>query len=256
MNERLQKILSRAGVASRRKAEELILSGVVRVNGKVITELGTKADLERDHIKVNNKLLHAPGRLVYLALNKPDGYVTTMSDPEGRKTVMELIRGVKERVFPVGRLDFHSEGLLLLTNDGEFTNRITSAGTKLNKTYVVKATGMLTEAQEEKFKTGVWVHGRKTAPCELKLLQRADNPWYEVQLMEGRQNQIRLMFRHFDYHVEKLKRVRIGFLRLDTKPGEFRHLDPKELARFKKALKMEAPRAREDDDNSAIVKER
>lgn len=239
--ERLQKLLAQAGVASRRKAEELILEGRVRVNGKVIVELGTKADLMRDHIKVDNKLLHAPKRMVYLALNKPDGYVTTMSDPEGRHTVMELIRGVKERVFPVGRLDYHSDGLLLLTNDGEFANRITAAGTKVNKTYVVKINGMLSEEQEEHFRTGVPLHGRRTAPCELKLLKKADNAWYEVQLIEGRQNQIRLMFRYFGFLVEKLRRVRIAFFKLDVKPGEFRHLTPKEIGRFRKMLKLEDP---------------
>jgi 23S rRNA pseudouridine2605 synthase len=241
--ERLQKILSRAGVSSRRKAEELILEGRVRVNGKVITELGTKADLDRDHIKVDNKLLHAPKNKVYLALNKPDGYVTTVSDPEGRRTVMDLMRGVKERVFPVGRLDYHSDGLILMTNDGEFANRITAASTKVNKTYVVKVNGSLTTEQEETFRTGVPLFGRRTAPCELKLLKKADNAWYEVQLIEGRQNQIRLMFRSFGLLVEKLRRVRIAFLKLDVKPGEFRHLEPKEIARFRKMLKLEEPEA-------------
>ena len=131
--ERLQKILSRAGVASRRKAEELIKEGLVRVNGTVVTELGTKADLDVDHIKVSGKLLHPPRSLVYLALNKPMGYVTTMSDPEGRKTVVELMRGVKERVYPVGRLDYASEGLLLMTNDGDFANAITAAKSQMPK---------------------------------------------------------------------------------------------------------------------------
>lgn len=249
--ERLQKILSRAGVASRRKAEELILEGRVRVNGKVVVELGTKADLDRDHIKVDNKLLQKPRRMVYLALNKPDGYVTTMADPEGRRTVVELLRGVKERVYPVGRLDYHSDGLLLLTNDGEFANRITAAATKVNKTYVVKVTGTLSEEQEQHFRSGVPLHGKRTAPCELKLIKKAENSWYEVQLIEGRQNQIRLMFRYFGLLVEKLRRVRIGFLKLDVKPGEFRHLEPKELARFRKMLKLPDPDAQveeQDDD--------
>src|SRR5690348_8678824 len=124
--ERLQKILSQAGIASRRKAEELIQAGRVTVNGASITELGSKADLARDHIKVDGRLLHTPKRHVYIALNKPTGCVTTASDPEGRRTVMHLLRGVRERVFPVGRLDYHSEGLLLLTNDGEFAHRITA----------------------------------------------------------------------------------------------------------------------------------
>ena len=125
--ERLQKILSQAGVASRRQAEQMIVEGRVTVNGAVITELGSKADLERDHIKVDGRLLHAPKHLVYIALHKPNNTVTTVSDPQGRATVMELLRGVKERVYPVGRLDYHSEGLLLLTNDGELGNAIMSA---------------------------------------------------------------------------------------------------------------------------------
>ncbi|HEY2843852.1 MAG TPA: pseudouridine synthase, partial [Bryobacteraceae bacterium] len=145
--ERLQKILSQAGIASRRKAEELIQAGHVTVNGAVITELGSKADLERDHIKVSNKLLRAPTRHLYIAVHKPKGCVTTMSDPEGRPTVMHLLRGVKERVFPVGRLDYNSEGLLLMTNDGEFAHRMTASASHVLKTYVVKVNGPLTPEQ-------------------------------------------------------------------------------------------------------------
>ena len=241
--ERLQKILSRAGIASRRKAEQLILEGLVKVNGKVVTELGTKADMETDHIKVNGKLLHAPRTMVYIALNKPVGYVTTMSDPEGRKTVVELMRGVKERVYPVGRLDYASEGLLLMTNDGDFANAVTSAKSQVPKTYVVKTNGMLTEEQETKFREGIVLFGRKTAPSGLKLLARAKNPWYEVKLIEGRQNQIRLMFQVLGVLVEKLKRVRIGFLALDVKPKEFRHLKPVEVQRFRKQLGLVAKAA-------------
>ena len=152
--ERLQKILAHAGIASRRKAEQLILEGRVKVNGAVITELGTKADLERDHIKVDGKRVQAPERLVYLAMNKPRNCVTTVSDPEGRATVMDLLRGVKARVYPVGRLDYHSEGLLLLTNDGEFAKHITSAANHVTKTYVAKVNGQLTPAQEENFRQG------------------------------------------------------------------------------------------------------
>jgi 23S rRNA pseudouridine2605 synthase len=237
--ERLQKILARAGIASRRAAEQLILAGEVRVNGKVITELGTKADLDHDHIKVGSKLLHAPKRLIYVALNKPRGYVTTTSDPEERRTVMDLVKGVGERIYPVGRLDYDSEGLLLLTNDGEFTNRITSARNHIEKTYVVKVTGTLTEDQEAKFRAGVPVHGRKTAPAGLKRIKTGESPWYEVKLIEGRQNQIRLMFKNFNYLVEKLRRVRIGFLELDVAPGKWRHLNAREVERFRKALKME-----------------
>ena len=230
--ERLQKIISRAGVASRRKAELLIVQGQVRVNGQVVTELGTKADLNVDHIKVNGKMIHAPKSMVYLALNKPVGYVTTMSDPEGRKTVVELMRGVKERVYPVGRLDFATEGLLLMTNDGELANAITSAKNQIPKTYVVKVTKILTPEQEEKFRTGIPLNGRRTAPAGLALLEKGENPWYEVKLIEGRQNQIRIMFQYLGVLVEKLKRVRIGFLQLDVKPGEYRHLKAIEVARF------------------------
>lgn len=238
--ERLQKLLAHAGVASRRKAEELIIGGHVTVNGKVVTELGTKADAERDHIKVNGKLIHAPKRHVYLALNKPRNCMTTVSDPEGRETIMDLIHGVRERVYPVGRLDYQSEGLLLLTNDGEFANRITSASKHVVKVYLVKSNGPLTAEQEEQFRRGIPLKGRMTAPAQLKLIRKGENPWYEVRLIEGRQNQIRLMFKYFGRLVEKLKRVKIGFLELGPlKPGEFRHLTPGEIIRFKRALKMD-----------------
>lgn len=235
--ERLQKILSRVGIASRRKAEQMIQEGRVTVNGQVITELGSKADLECDHIKVDSKLLHTPKDLIYIALNKPDGVVTTVSDPEGRQTVMDLVHKVKQRVYPVGRLDYHSEGLLLLTNDGEFANGLTSAPTHVPKTYLVKITGVLSDAQEEEFRHGIPLEGRRTAAAGLKLIRRAENPWYEVRLFEGRKNQIRLMFKHFGFLVEKLKRVKIGFLDLGSlKPGEFRHLTPAEVERFQRAI--------------------
>jgi 23S rRNA pseudouridine2605 synthase len=237
--ERLQKILSQAGITSRRKAEQMIVEGRVMVNGKTITELGTKADLDQDHIKVDGKLLHKPKRQVYIALNKPREVVTTVSDPEGRRTVMDLLRGLRDRVYPVGRLDYHSEGLLLLTNDGEFANRITSAATHVEKTYVVKVNGTLSQEHEEQFRRGVAIHGHRTAPAKLKLIKPGDAPWYEVKLIEGRQNQIRIMFKHFGVLVEKLRRVRIGFLPLDVKPGEWRHLTPREVERFRRVLKLE-----------------
>jgi 23S rRNA pseudouridine2605 synthase len=232
--ERLQKILSRAGIASRRKAEELILQGQVTVNGQVITELGSKADPETDHIKVRGKLLkrEGPTRL-YLALNKPDNCVTTVSDPQGRPTVMDFLPRLKERVYPVGRLDYHSEGLLFLTNDGDFANALTRAANHVEKVYVVKVNGMLTEEQEQQFRRGVPLSGRRTAPAGLKLLQRAQNPWYEVRLIEGRNQQIRLMFKNFGLLVEKLRRVRIGPVTLaDLKPGKVRELDPSEVRKL------------------------
>jgi 23S rRNA pseudouridine2605 synthase len=241
--ERLQKILSQAGVASRRQAEQLIVEGRVTVNGTVIAELGSKADLERDHIKVDGRLIHAPRRLVYIALNKPKETVTTVTDPQQRTTVMELLKGVKERVYPVGRLDYHSEGLLLLTSDGEMANAIMSAGTHLAKTYVVKVNGRLTAGQEQQFREGIPLGGRRTLPAGLKLIHAAENPWYEVRLFEGRNNQIRLMFKHFGRLVEKLKRVKIGPLELGPlKPGEFRYLEPEEVEKLRRALARRAGR--------------
>jgi len=238
--ERLQKILAHAGVASRRQAEQIIQEGRVTVNGTVVTELGSKADLDRDHIKVDGKLIRAPKRLVYLALNKPDNTVTTVSDPERRTTVMDLLRGVKERVYPVGRLDYHSEGLLLLTNDGDLANALTSAATHVAKTYIVKVNGTLTADQEQAFRTGVPISGKRTEPAGLKLVHAARNPWYEVRLFEGRNQQIRIMFKHLGFLVEKLKRVRIGPLELGPlKPGEFRHLTELEVRKLRRAAHLE-----------------
>ena len=218
----------------------MIAEGHVTVNGKRVTELGTKADFDVDHIKVDGKLLKAPKEKVYIVLYKPKGVVTTLSDPEGRETVHDMIKGLKVRVFPVGRLDYNSEGLLLLTNDGDFSNKITAASSHLQKTYLVKTNGLLTPEQEEEFRSGISLHGKRTAPAALRLVSRTQNPWYEVKLIEGRQNQIRLMFKHFGRLVEKLKRTKIGFLELGRlKGGEFRFLTPGEIARFRKVLKLE-----------------
>ena len=236
--ERLQKILSQAGVASRRHAEKMIVEGRVTVNGAVITELGSKADLERDSIKADGRLVRPPKRLVYIALNKPNNTVTTVSDPQHRATVMDLLRGVKERVYPVGRLDYHSEGLLLLTNDGDLSNAIMSAASHLPKTYLVKVNGRLTADQEEQFRRGVPLSGVRTLPAGLKLVHDAENPWYEVRLFEGRNQQIRTMFKHFGRLVEKLKRVRIGPLELGPlKPGQFRPLSGEEVEKLKRAVR-------------------
>jgi len=246
--ERLQKILSQAGVTSRRQAEKYIVDGRVSVNGAVVTELGSKADLGRDHIKVDGRLIYAPKHQIYIALHKPNNTVTTVSDPQHRTTVMELLRGVKERVYPVGRLDYHSEGLLLLTNDGDLANAITSAATHLPKTYLVKANGALSTDQEEKFRQGVPLSGRRTMPAGLKMVHDAENPWYEVRLYEGRNNQIRLMFKHFGRLVEKLRRVRIGPIDLGAlKPGEFRYLSAEELHKLQRAVRggTKEPKARE-----------
>lgn len=238
--ERLQKIIAAAGVASRRKAEELITSGQVQVNGTTITELGSKADSETDHIRVNGKLLKGEQRHVYLLMNKPKGYVTTVKDPENRPTVMDLVRGIKGRVYPVGRLDYASEGLLLLTNDGELANRLMKAASHVSKTYLVKVSGTPSDDAIAKLRGGVSIatddHKRvRTAPAAVRVVKEAMNPWYEITLIEGRNRQLRRMFEAVGHHVEKIKRVRYGPLTLDVPPGEFRALTLKEIQRLKSA---------------------
>lgn len=239
--ERLQKIIAAAGIASRRKAEELISGGLVQVNGQVVSALGSKADPETDHIRVNGKLLQGAQRHVYLLLNKPKGYVTTMSDPEKRPTVMDLIRGVRGRVYPVGRLDYASEGLLILTNDGDLAHRLMKASSHVPKTYVVKVAGTPKDDSIEKLRAGVSIatdDGKrvKTGPAKVRVVKVATNPWYEITLVEGRNRQIRRMFEAVGHHVEKIKRVRYGPLQLDVPPGKFRHLTLKEVTRLKSAV--------------------
>lgn len=238
--ERLQKILAHAGIASRRHAEEYILAGRVKVNGKVVNTLGAKADPAVDHIKVDGKLLQQRREtLIYIALHKPKSVVTTVSDPEGRETVMQFLPKVKQRVYPVGRLDYQSEGLLLLTNDGEFANRVISPRYHVPKTYLVKTTGLLTEEQEEQFRVGIPLDGKRTAPAELRMVKKAQNPWYEVTITEGRTHQIRLMFRFFGKLVEKLRRVSIGPIDIKgIRPGEYRLLTVKEIRVFRRILKL------------------
>jgi 23S rRNA pseudouridine2605 synthase len=243
--ERLQKIIAAAGVASRRKAEQLISSGMVQVNGQVVTELGSKADPERDHVRVNGKLLQGSQRHVYLLLNKPKGYVTTMSDPEKRPTVMDLIHGVKGRVYPVGRLDYASEGLLLMTNDGDLAHRLMKAASHVAKTYVVKVAGVPKEEAISKLRAGISIatdDGKrvKTGAAAIRIVKQANNPWYEITLIEGRNRQIRRMFEAVGHHVEKIKRVRYGPLTLDVPPGKFRSLTLKEIERLKSACKTGA----------------
>jgi len=235
--ERLQKIIAAAGITSRRKAEEWIKQGLVSVNGQIVTELGSKADAERDHIRVNGKLLHGPERHVYLLMNKPKGYVTTLRDPEHRPTVMDLLRGVKARVYPVGRLDYASEGLLLLTNDGDFAYRLMKTASHVPKTYMVKVAGNPTTESLTRLREGISIpsdRGKRvrTAPAKIRVIRESANPWYEVTLIEGRNRQIRRMFEEVGHHVEKIKRVRYGPLQLDVHPGEYRKLDAEEVAKL------------------------
>lgn len=257
--ERLQKIIAAAGIASRRKAEELIAQGRVSVNGHTVTELGSKADLATDHIKVDGKLLRGAERHVYLLLNKPKGYVTTVSDPEGRPTVMDLVKNVGARIYPVGRLDWSSEGLLLMTNDGDLASRLTRAASHVPKTYLVKIAGRATVEDIEKLRRGIRIGAtpartdfarggsRKlkqvfTAPAQIRLTKDATNPWYEVTLIEGKNRQIRRMFEEIGHHVEKIKRVRYGPLGLDVEPGESRELAPKEVMALRKSVREPSAR--------------
>jgi 23S rRNA pseudouridine2605 synthase len=236
--ERLQKIIAAAGIASRRKAETLITGGLVSVNGQPVTELGSKADPNKDHIRVNGKLLHGPERHVYLLMNKPKGYVTTLRDPERRPTVMDLLHSVGARVYPVGRLDYASEGLLLLTNDGEFANRLMRAASHVPKTYMVKVAGNPSGEGLARLREGISIpsdRGKrvKTAPAKIRVIRESANPWYEVTLIEGKNRQIRRMFEEVGHHVEKIKRVRYGPLELDVHPGKFRKLTNNEVSRLK-----------------------
>jgi 23S rRNA pseudouridine2605 synthase len=252
LEQRLQKILADAGIASRRKAEELITGGRVQVNGQRITELGSKADAERDHIRVDGKLLKNPGQRRYFMLNKPKGVVTTLSDPQGRPTVIEFLRQPGARLFPVGRLDYQSEGLLLMTNDGELANALTSASSKVEKTYLVKVSGKPTERALEQLRNGVMIEkGRRgeqegrimTQPAKITLLRNADNPWYEVVLIEGKNREIRKMFEEVGNFVEKIRRVGFGPLVLDLKPGETRELTEKEVFLLRRAAVRQTAKA-------------
>jgi len=248
-SERLQKILAGAGVASRRASEEIIAAGRVSVNGVVVTELGTKADPETDEIAVDGKPLKKNRRLLYFLLNKPKGYVTTVSDPEGRATVMDLLPRDIERVYPVGRLDYGSEGLLLMTNDGDLAQLLTKAGSHVPKTYLVKISGRPSERDIAKLRTGVLIpleDGRrvKTSPAKIRLAENTPNPWYEVVLIEGRNRQIRRMFKEVGFDVEKIKRVQLGPLKLDVEPGQHRPLTIREVAALKTAAQNSSNRAK------------
>lgn len=266
--ERLQKILAQAGIASRRHAEELITQGRVQVNGKVVTELGSKADPTHDHIRVDGKLLQGSERHRYFMLNKPKGFVTTVSDPEGRPTIMQFLAKMRERLYPVGRLDYMSEGLLLVTNDGELANKLTRAASEVEKTYLVKVSGQPSEEDLERLRQGVPIDRGKpgagrvpTAPAQIRRFQpgkarnerrgggsrTGDNPWFEVVLIEGRNRELRKMFEEIGHHVEKIRRVGYGPLVLDLEPGKFRELEPEEIEDLRKAAegKLRKPKMRE-----------
>ena len=237
MLERLQKLIAQAGIASRRASEALIVAGEVSVNGAVVTELGTKADPEKDHIKVRGRLINAKLKNrenVYILLNKPKGYLSSAADPEGRKLVVDLVKGFG-KLHPVGRLDYNTEGLILLTNDGQFTNFITSSKS-VPKVYDVKVKGLPTSVAINKLRRGVVLDdGFRTAPADIRELTATDkNGWYEVTLYEGHNQQIRKMFDAIGHSVVKLKRTAIGHIAEKwLKVGESRKLTLEEIERFR-----------------------
>ncbi len=254
--ERLQKVLASAGIASRRKAEEFILLGRVQVNGQIVTELGSKADPVHDHIRVDGKLIHPVVEFRYYMLNKPKQFVTTVSDPQGRPTVMQFFSHLKLRMFPVGRLDYYSEGLLLVTNDGELANALTRAASHVPKTYLVKVSGVPSEDALNALRRGVSIplgdfepasgyrgrEGRvRTAPATVRLFRQGENPWYEIKITEGRNRQLRKMFEEVGHHVEKIRRVEYGPLVLDLPPGESRELTLQEVQSLYHAAKLSSP---------------
>lgn len=249
-SERLQKILASAGIASRRKAEEFIVQGRVQVNGQLVTELGSKADPLHDHIRVDGKLIHSTAEYRYYMLNKPKEYVTTASDPQGRPTVMDFFSRVRLRMFPVGRLDYYSEGLLLVTNDGVLANALTRASSHVSKTYLVKVSGIPGEDALDALRRGVSIPlgdpesnlGRvRTAPAKVRLFRAGENPWYQVTITEGRNRQLRKMFEEIGHHVEKIRRVEYGPLVLDMPPGEYRELMAHEVHALYRAVKLQPP---------------
>jgi len=234
--ERLQKLIAQAGIASRRAAEQLILDGQVTVNGKKVTELGTKADAEKDHIKVRGKLINtklATRSDVYVLVNKPKGYLSSAADPEGRDLVVDLVKG-RGKLHPVGRLDYNSEGLIILTNDGKFTNFVASSK-KIAKVYEVKVKGLPNTNAINKLRRGVTLEdGFKTAPTEIKELKHTENNgWYEVTLYEGHNQQIRKMFDAIGHSVVKLRRTKIGEISDPyLKPGQSRELTAEEVKKL------------------------
>ncbi|MFO7576325.1 MAG: pseudouridine synthase [Pelovirga sp.] len=233
MQERIQKLIARAGLASRRQAEELIKQGRVKLNNRP-AQLGQSADLKVDQITVNGVPLVAEQKKVTVLLNKPRGYVCSLKDPEGRALVTDLVKDIPERLFPVGRLDYNSEGLLLLTNDGDLSHALSHPGKHVDKTYLVKVRGHLTPAIIDQMRQGMQLDDGKTAPAQVENVRSSGgNYWFEMTLHEGRNRQIRRMCEQCGLIVVRLKRIRLGILTLDgVKPGQYRQLTTAEIRRL------------------------
>jgi 23S rRNA pseudouridine2605 synthase len=242
MKERLQKILSRAGVSSRRAAEEIILAGRVAVNGVVVSELGSKADPDHDIITVDNKPIGTDLARVYLVLYKPAGYMTTLKDPQGRPLVTDLLKGIRERVYPVGRLDYNTEGLLLLTNDGEWANALAHPRHEVDKEYHVRVQGQVSPVQIQRLTTGVELEDGKTAPALIRVIRESENnTWLSITIHEGRYRQVRRMCEAVGFSVVRLKRARYGFLGLEgLVAGKFRFLTSEEADRLRQTSRGES----------------
>lgn len=235
VKERLQKILSQAGLASRRHAEKLIAEGRVKVNGAVVRSLGFRADPQRDHITLDEKPIGKLDSKVYLLLNKPRGCVTTLDDPLGRPTVRDFIPGERRMIKPVGRLDFDSEGLLILTNDGDLQQRLTHPRFGIPRTYLVKVKGVPDPAAIRKLSDGIRLEDGVTLPAKVRLIEKLRrNSWMRLTVREGRNKLIKRMFTAISHPVIRLKRIRYGPLALgNLKPGDYRYLTPKEIKGFK-----------------------
>lgn len=240
MEERLQKYLASAGIASRRASEKLIAEGRVEVNGKVIRAQGVKVDPHKDVVKVDGCAVKPEEKLVYVLLNKPAGYVTTANDPQGRPTVLDLVQDVDVRVYPVGRLDYETEGLLLLTNDGEFSYRMTHPKFKLVKTYVATVQGQVSEEKLNRLRNGVQLEDGMTKPAKVKVLKTEKHRMVlEIKISEGRNRQIRRMCKAIGHPILELRRVAVDTLTLEkVTPGEYRYLTIDEIAKLSAKLQL------------------
>jgi 23S rRNA pseudouridine2605 synthase len=246
--ERIQKILAKAGIASRREAEKMLIEGRVTVNGKVVEALGFKADSLKDHIKVDGRRITGFEPKVTLLINKPRGYLSTVKDPRGRLTVMDLLKNVKWRLYPVGRLDFDAEGLLLLTNDGELANILTHPRFSIPRTYLVKVGGVPEEKKLARLKRGVMLEDGKASVASVHLLrQKEKNSWVQVVVTEGRNRLVKRIFSAIGHSVLKLKRIQFGPIQLGNLPfGQYRYLTAEETGKLKKLI---AHRGRQRERN-------
>lgn len=245
MMQRLNKVLAHAGISSRRGADRLIKEGRVTVNGEVVHDLGRKVDLESDAVKLDgHRIAAAPTTHLYLVLNKPRAVVTSLADPEGRRTVADFLRGIGRRVYPVGRLDYHSEGLVLMTDDGELTRDLMHPRSSVPKVYRLKVRGIPEKSSLDRIEKGMLLEGRRTLPASVRVLRRERNTWLEVVIKEGRNRQLRRMFEAIGHPVSRLQRTSLGGVRLgDMATGTLRELTTDEVARLKRSIKVkEKPR--------------